>query len=160
MRTRRGRTTGGPSQGCVPRIIRTNRRGRRLGGPPAARLYGSLAQRLTSHAKGYHLPGADAPERMKTAGREGRAWGTPYAVGVGADLFHRWDVVCGIGRDDFGEHRCSRPSANDGVGVRRRQALPGLSFLQARLTILNTNITILKRIKPAKNSNFQYYQER
>ena len=49
----------------------------------------------------------------------------PYAVGVGADVFHRLDVVCGIGRGAFGEPRCSRPSYSDGVGARRRQAHPG-----------------------------------
>ncbi|WP_075580433.1 hypothetical protein [Acidaminococcus massiliensis] len=31
-------------------------------------LFKSHAQRLTSHAKGYHLPGVDALEHKKTAG--------------------------------------------------------------------------------------------
>ncbi len=72
-----------------------------------------------SHTDGDHLPGAAASELVKPPGRDGRACGTPYGVGVECCLFDRLDG------DAVVTAKKGRFLDSDGVGARPRQARPG-----------------------------------
>ena len=93
------------------------------------------------HTDGDHLPGADASELVKPAGRDGRACGTPLRR-WGRALFVRpigrgcrcdgksgpavWSVLfCHPGERLHKKTVVSRFLDSDGVGARPRQARPG-----------------------------------
>ena len=99
------------------------------------------AECLTSHADGDHLPGADASELVKPAGRDGRACGPPLrrwgrvlfvrTIGRGCRCDGKsgpavWSVLfCHPGEWLHKNTVVIRFLDSDGVGARPRQARPG-----------------------------------